>query len=163
MAAWIKRFVDSTEEYGSDRDIEEGKASWSKGRLEGIKECVLSAFGHEVIVSIPDTEWHQFDRMEVPVSVGQHMSIRRARVLQVKIKATHTLSFIKEVLMGSHIDERYNRYFDKRHYSLLEKLPDCSVRNHNYIEVEQKHLDKWFTIMIDDMGVHISFADKGNF
>lgn len=163
MSTWIKKFIDDTEEYGDDKAIYEGRASWSRGRLEGIKECILTGFGHEVSISLPDTEWHQFDRMEVPVGVGQHKPVRRARILQAKITVEHTSSFIEELLLGSHVEDKYDYYFDKRSYSILEELPANSCLNHTFIEIKQKHLDKWFTIMIDDMGIHISFADKGSF
>ena len=51
MSYWIKHFVDARNEIGKDADIIQGKASWSRGRLEGITSATLSYAGTIIIVS----------------------------------------------------------------------------------------------------------------
>ena len=41
MSYWIKYFSDGKEETGSDRHIREGRASWSRGRLDSMISVTL--------------------------------------------------------------------------------------------------------------------------
>ena len=67
---WIKFFADSTLERGRDKDIDAGKASWSRGRLTDIIE-VRSFMGQRVgSLKVPNTHWHQFDRFVVVIGDG---------------------------------------------------------------------------------------------
>jgi hypothetical protein len=160
MSTWMKIFTDGTREPGSDIDIDTGRASWSRGKLENIESCVLTGFGSQISLEIPNTDWHQFDRMEVPVATGKHESIRRGRVLQAQIKVEHVGCFIQELYTGRYLDK--GDPVRKRWFSILEELEASSPVNSDYIEIRPKHLDKWFTVMLDDVGIHISFSDKGS-
>ena len=68
MEGWLKLFTDGTKEYGSDEAIAKHKASWTLGRLDRIKEVILSHNKKTCSLVVPNTSWYQFDRFSVLVS-----------------------------------------------------------------------------------------------
>lgn len=95
MGLWTKVFRDGSVEHGLDSDIDAGKASWSKGRLTDIIEVQISEKTSEGVLSVPETEWHHFDRYEAYVAgVGTASSVRIYRVIQSKILQEHLGQYI---------------------------------------------------------------------
>jgi len=157
MSAWTKYFIDGTTEKGNDIDITRRKASWSKGRLKDIVGVMLHSpsapnMNNICRVFFPDSEWHQFDNMIVPVSVGTHIPQRISRTVQVKIKTEH---------IGGYILERINdsSLVDNRSYRYYKEINNEEA--HAFIKIESKYLNKWFTITISDTDYSIGFYDKG--
>jgi hypothetical protein len=90
MGAWIKVFNDGSTENGLDSDIEAKKASWSKGRLSDISKVQIYEKMIECVLSVQETNWHQFDRYTADISsVGTVKSKRIGRVIQAEIKQQH--------------------------------------------------------------------------
>lgn len=89
---WIKKFYDQQEEYGFDCLIKDKKSSWSKGKLSDIESVfVFNKDSHiQYGLSVPNTEWHQFDRFcSIMNGSGDNISCRTARVIQAKIVSDH--------------------------------------------------------------------------
>jgi hypothetical protein len=86
---WVKFFTDGTQEHGSDIDIANRTASWSRGRLSDVTEVSISEGTRSVHLNAEDTEWHQFDRFVIPVATGTHRPQRTHRVIQAKIQPHH--------------------------------------------------------------------------
>lgn len=86
---WIKIFNDETKEQGSDYEIQTGKSSWSKGRLDGIKEVYLFDGLVMASLAVTDTDWYQFDRYITTVAVGKNKPTKVHRVVQAQIKEHH--------------------------------------------------------------------------
>jgi len=90
MGAWIKFFKDGPSEHGSDIDINNGKASWSRGRLNNITFVQLFEDRTCLNMNVPNTSWHQYDRFVAPLGeYGKNVSARIARVVQAEIKSCH--------------------------------------------------------------------------
>lgn len=156
MGKWIKRFIDGTEEHGTDRAIKEGRASWSKGKLKYMVGCRLMGFMCVADIHLDETEWHQFDKFIVPLGYTQYPSLRTHRAVQAKIRPKHIGSFIKIVRSGD-FNEGISCF-------LIPELPDMEDLIDSipvYTEIMPEHLDKWFTVFIDKLGIHYLFADKG--
>lgn len=68
MNGWIKYFADGTKEIGIDKDVKTRKVSWSKGRLNNIKEVQIqhNSTGQWALISGPGEFW-QSDTYEVAV------------------------------------------------------------------------------------------------
>lgn len=152
MPAWEKVFVDKQTELGTDEDISKGLASWSNGRLDGIASCRLWGFMCVVELVLPDTEWHQFDKMFVPVYQGTMPPRRTHRVLQAQIKQDHVGKFL--------LITRTGHFNEQRRYQLVEE-PAEAAANKEYVEIEQEHVGKWVTLILDSKGHHFVFTDKG--
>lgn len=88
VGSWVKIFDDGSLEHGHDCLIKEHKASWSRGRLSGIKEVFLSDGLLAATLEVPDTEWHQFDRY-MAFMMNESESIRKGRFVQAKILPEH--------------------------------------------------------------------------
>jgi hypothetical protein len=95
MGAWIKVFEDGSIERGLDSDILNKKASWSKGSLSGIAKVQISEKMTEGLLSVPQTDWHHFDRYIADIScVGKATSQRICRVIQAEIKPQHIGAYL---------------------------------------------------------------------
>jgi len=66
MEGWTKYFIDSTSENGSDKLIEAGKASWRRGRLDGMVAADIS--NGKVTVSIGSPAVGQFWQSDTFIS-----------------------------------------------------------------------------------------------
>ena len=90
MGMWLKIFTDGQPEYGTDEDIAKGKASWSRGRLDNIREVRIANQYMLCSLAVPKTSWHQFDRYLTAVMVGQEVKPTRIyQVIQAEIKPHH--------------------------------------------------------------------------
>jgi hypothetical protein len=152
MGAWEKVFSDRTFEIGRDEDVNNNRASWSKGRLDDMVACWLLGFMCKILITIPDTEWHQFDRYEVPLAVGSHNGRRIIRVLQAKIQPEHKDCVIQYSIEGE---------FDHLQKFEFSKEPSGDAPS---ILIEEEHVGKWFTVTIDFNGtIRFCFTDKGKY
>lgn len=144
IGSWLKLFVDGSVEHGSDYQILDGDASWSKGRLENIISVMLSQNINSCSLYVENTEWHQFDRYIVPVSQGTHTSQRTHRVLQAKIQEHHLGLYLNTHIIGS--------YF--RWISIDENGKDTRIT--------KEHIDKWLTVILPLYEkTEIKFLNKG--
>lgn len=149
MGLWIKYFYDGTKEIGTDYDIEEGLASWSQGELTNIKGVVLSIdFGTKIFLEVPNTEWHQFDRMSVLVTYGTTKPKRQYRVIQALIKQEHVGLPLLYHLNSSHVMVS-NNTFDVRHKGFMESILPNRV-------------GKWLSVVMqEDKKSIVVFSERG--
>ena len=148
---WIKIFDDNTKEHGSDSDIQAGKASWSQGRLNNIKEVLLFDNGFMIELSIPNTDWYQFDRYLAAVAIGKNVPERTHRVIQAEIKKHH----VGNLLVGSIKNHTLFCYLinkdDKKEYDFK-------------VQIEEQHISKWISVVLSKhkrkMPI-VLFGDKG--
>ena len=89
MGAWIKFFADGSKETGTDAAIQDGSASWSRGKLDDIKSVSISDGLNFCTMEVPDTEWHQFDRMMASIAYGVNRPRRVWRAVQALVKPEH--------------------------------------------------------------------------
>lgn len=80
MSYWMKFFTDGTKEKGTDADVATRRASWSRGRLDGITYAILSFAG--VVIRVDGTDIWQKDQY---VASSTLPSRRVARSLGVRI------------------------------------------------------------------------------
>ena len=148
MGVWIKLFEDGSSEHGSDRDIVDGKASWSRGRLVGIQSVYINDKRNACVLRMPKTEWHQYDRYLSMISPGEgQRSIRSARVVQAKIKKHHVGKSIRVANHGR---------------SLTVELTDKNLSS--YIFITKDNIGSWvtmYTLVNGIAGVEIS--ERGAF
>lgn len=150
--AWEKVFSDRSFEIGRDEDIENKRASWSKGRLDDMIACWLFGFMCRILIAIPDTEWHQFDRYEVPLAVGKHDGKRIIRALQAKIQPEHEGKFIHHLIEGEFDEKQSFMFFDDP----SDEAPS--------IFITEENVGKWFTVTIDFNGkIKFCFTEKGRY
>jgi len=150
MGSWIKFFKDRTSERGSDLDIEEGKASWTQGKLDNIISVQVFEKSLCGVLSIPDTKWHQYDRYMVSmgtVNPSIKQSFRSARIIQAKITSKHigrSVMYLSSVGLLS--------------AQLTNNQAD------NTILLEQKHIGLWITLyIIADGQAGVTFCERGAF
>jgi len=147
MGAWVKFFKDRTTERGSDLDIEEKKASWSKGRLDDIISVQISQRTLCGVMSIPDTEWHQYDRYMASLSVGPQQSFRSARVIQAKVNTKH---------LGKNI------IITNSTGIISIELTNQSTKD--TMPIKSEHVGLWITLYILANGeTGITFCERGAF
>lgn len=148
MGMWIKHFIDGTSELGTDNDIKNKEASWTKGRLKDIKSVELSNKIVLANLSVPDSEWHHFDHFVVNPELENPVSIRVLRVIQAKIQKEHIGMFVNSLVSG-----KFNFYF--------------SIENedsNNSIIITDELVDKWATVVLPERGYpQFIFSDKGKF
>jgi len=144
MGAWFKIFTDGSRESGTDGQIESGKASWSRGRLDSIDYVILINDVSSAILKAPDTEWHQFDRLIVGLGgQGQVTPTRVARVVQAKI-------------LPHHVGMSVVRHADTSHFDFYELYHS----NEGFL-ITKNYLGKWITIVVRKNSVSINISDKG--
>lgn len=152
---WIKKFYDNNQEYGFDCLIKDKKSSWNKGRLNDIETVSLFNKRSHVkyYLSIPNTEWHQFDRFHAIASESDKaLSYRAGRVIQAKILPEHvSMKIAKRKVQGQ--DDVISYYF------FLEQL-DSGLGGENIIT--QQAVDRWLSlILLPDNKCAIQMAEKG--
>ena len=151
MSTWTKIFVDGTKEIGTEIDILEGRASWSKGKLEHIAACKLYSFMCTATLVIPNTSWHQFDRLIAPLGFYENVpSVLTHKVIQAQILKEHVGKFIRIRTFGS--------FDEQREYYLLDELDTGSQV---FVELEEEHVGKWFTMMLTKQGHSYGIFNKG--
>ena len=136
---WTKVFNDNSYELGSDPDIKAGKASWTRGRLDNIKIVIISDGATHVHLDVPGgTDWYQFDRFVVPVSVGTQTPLRTHRAIQAKIQEPHIGSYLYA--------EGFSR--DYCFFISPDKAHSDSITNCFCEEITEEMLDMWVTVII---------------
>ena len=86
MSYWIKHFVDTRNETGKDADLMSGKASWAKGRLEGLRAATLSFAGSIIKVDAMNPGAEIWQKDQFIAGVGSNLSTQRiARSLGLKV------------------------------------------------------------------------------
>lgn len=149
MGAWIKKFRDESIEVGSDIDIEAGKASWSKGRLDDISNVYLYDGLSGASLSFPKTNWHQFDRYTVNLGEKTRPS-RIFRAIQ---------SLIKKEYLDKYIC--YNCSNIRFIWACIEDSPDEYI---SYIKIKPEYIGMWFTSLISNTNKpQLFLTDKGKF
>lgn len=145
MGAWLKLFSDGSSERGSDGDISEGKASWSRGRLRDIDSVYLSDNRFVCVLQVPNTEWYQYDRYMAPLGVvGKNVSIRTARVIQAKIQPEHVGNKIHSKFNGGVLFVRFSNAGDTI--------------------ISQEHVGLWITVYILNNGnIDFTICQRGAF
>ena len=85
---WVKHFIDGTIEHGSDLLVEQGKASWSRGRLEGIDRVEIWHQGRFIAIQGPGEYW-QSDTFEVGVLESDSQLVSRTIYRKFYPENTH--------------------------------------------------------------------------
>ena len=144
IGSWIKSFVDGSIETGTDGDIEENKASWSKGRLDGIKDVLLIDGFVSCSLSLDNTSWHQFDRFIVPLEIGTNRPIRTHRVIQAEIKPHHVGKYLN-------INKPCCSFFC------------CTLEDTvSEFQIKEKHVGKWLSVILQlRHGLSVNILNKG--
>jgi len=143
MGSWVKYFQDASPEIGTDRAIEAGEASWSRGRLHDIVKVQLSNRLLTVIAEVSNTEWHQFDRYHAYIGESEHPeSVRVARVVQAKVQKEH---------VGRDLLYNNNTY-------LFQVTVNGEGRGY---KITEDNVGKWITISITDSKISWCFSEKG--
>jgi len=148
MGAWVKLFKDGSSEHGSDLDIKEGKASWSRGLLDNIVSVHLSDKMYCCALNVPNTEWYQYDRyMATLGAVGNNMSSRTARVIQAKVQPEHVGKKICLTIFP---------------YTTIATF--CNDILKDGILISQEHVGLWVTMYIlTNNKIGITMSKKGAF
>lgn len=149
MGAWIKLFEDGTQEIGTDHQVEEKTASWSRGRTIGIKEVQLASRTVLASLSVPITSWHQFDHFVVEVSFDQKPKSNRVlRVVQAKILEHHVGMFILKDWNGKYV-------------FWVSVDPNNKTEA---IEITDDMKGKWVTLVLPEHGFpYMNISEKGKF
>jgi hypothetical protein len=147
MGAWVKVFKDGTSERGSDLDIINKKASWSKGRLKNIVSVSLFDKNKCCVLSVSETDWYQYDRyMAMLGGTGENMATRVARIVQARLQNKHLGKKIQIVK------------------SIGITVVDLSDNIDSNFVISKEHIGQWITIYLlvnGKSGVIIS--EKGAF
>lgn len=91
MYGWIKHFADNTREVGTDNDVQRGRASWSKGRLEDMIDAEVF-YGEKIISIISPGKFWQSDDYEVPLHGTEPKLVVRRLQRQLKEGETFAIS-----------------------------------------------------------------------
>lgn len=149
---WIKKFADGSREYGNDTAIALGKASWSKGRLDGIEEVILVDGIRMGTLSVDNTVWHQFDKMEVPLASGQHQPVRTHRVVQAKLTPEHVGKYV--LFRAAH------RIITCSFYE--EDPPEAKMSPGSFMKINKDEVGRWLTLVLPAKGTAmVLVTEKG--
>lgn len=83
-SGWIKHFLDGKVEYGYDHLVNTKKASWSKGRLDGICAVELIVQDKSICSIVGTGQYHQSDDYEVGMISDRYQLVTRR--IQKKIE-----------------------------------------------------------------------------
>jgi putative ribosome biogenesis GTPase RsgA len=145
LGSWVKLFCDGTKEFGSDFLIRCKKASWSRGRLTDIQSVFVEEGGVASCLTVPNTEWHQFDRYLVILeSSGKQRSTLFAKVIQAKVTEEHVGKYISSSKIDSVV-----------YFSVEEKKSG--------IMITSEDVDKWLTVAIKNKSINVFLGSKGQF
>jgi hypothetical protein len=129
MGFWVKKFIDGIDEMGSNEAIRIGRASWTRGRLHGIKTVYLT-HGLITIGISGQGEYHQSDTYESQVGINGSKMI--ARRVERKIVRTDRHFSIFTLPNSLHIS--FNQ----------PELPNTKI-----ITVKKDMFDKWLIAEIN--------------
>lgn len=150
MGAWTKIFTDNSVEHGFDSDIKAGKASWSQGRLTNISKVQISEKLIEGVLSVPNTDWHHFDRYEAQIYMGQAVSTRVFRVIQAKITCDHFNKYIC-----------YNIDNTKFVWASIEEEPPKD-KTISCIKINEILVNKWISLGISLKKCFLFVGERGS-
>jgi len=139
MGAWLKLFKDGTQEHGTDEKIARGDASWTRGRLKGIKEVRISNTKRVATLTVPETSWHQFDRFEVIVGTEIAKPNITHKVVQAEIRPHHTGQSLVCSLTGGQVS-----------WAIIRDLKDVGEKSFFYKLITKNHIGKWLTVILPE-------------
>jgi hypothetical protein len=147
MSAWIKIFKDGSSEHGTDLEVDTGKASWTKGRLDSIVEVQISNKAIVACLTLSETEWYQFDRFIIDFDTQE--KTRVFKVIQGKITRKHVGKYLRE----THINTcMYNFFLDNK---------TSSDRD---IFITKDMVDLWVGVSLPEIGTPcVCVSEKGKF
>lgn len=147
--AWVKLFEDGSREFGTDRQISMGEASWTRGRLTNIKEVQLLDTIILASLSIPSTSWHQFDHFIVKVDFDKPMPPTKIySIVQAEIKEHHVGLFINNLSYGPYV------YYINVH----------NRREASSILISETMVGKWITLVLPKRGQpYVNISERGKF
>lgn len=151
MGAWLKMFYDGSMERGSDEDIAKKLASWTWGRLDGIREVRLFNIKRTASLSVPSTSWHQFDRLTAIVAANTTVIPEVThRVVQAEIQPHH----VGQTLVCSHSGINF-------FWAVVRR--DEAIGDDNFRKlVTERHVGKWLTLILPEKDYPIvHFSTKG--
>jgi len=147
MGYWIKYFSDHAQEYGRDKEIDSGDASWSKGRLSEINKVLLEEDGSTgALLFNGDSKWNQFDRFEVIMGIGKRKSVRVYRAIQVEITEAMTDKTI------------YINKTSRRIICSIGRIPSYSISK----LIPKSMIGQWLTVAISGKKVPFVVFSKKN-
>ena len=148
MSAWVKRFTDETTEVGSDQNIALGKSSWTKGRLDNIKEVFITDGLSSASFIFPNTQWHQFDRYKVEFDTKK--SVRIFRAIQVMITEDYV--------------DKYICYNCNNARFMWACIKDFRGKGASYFKIQNEHVSKWLTLLVSiNDKPQLLLTEKGRF
>lgn len=84
MPGWIKKFSDGSTERGSDTDVQAGRATWSRGRLDSMVGASISAYDLEAVIEGDRVRpFWQSDTITHDISTGRSGLLARRIQAQV--------------------------------------------------------------------------------
>ena len=153
MPGWIKFFCDGTKETGYDHEIEAGKASWSKGRLDDVSHVQISNGFNVCTLEVPDTHWHQFDRFIAPVGIGEQKPARTHMVVQAQTTPSH----VGYVMI-------YSQPTSHMLWVTISREPKTMSDNDFMRRIEARDAGRWLTLVApSDQPPFVMFAPRGRF
>lgn len=134
---WVKIFTDGTVEEGYDYLVNAGLASWSKGRLHGIKSVQLQ-HGHRLITIDGDGEFLQSDTLEATFPRNEGVIVKRT--LYKKIHEDDRWMTISQVF--GRVDCKFHKNFTM-----------------NAIPVPSQNVGRWFILDLEPSKISWRIAD----
>jgi hypothetical protein len=150
FTGWIKHLKDKEAIKGSDIDIKNKTASWSKSCLDNI--TAVSIWQNGLFVSslenkLYNTEWHQFDRYQL--SSSENIPKRIFRAVQFNIT---------EELVGCFISHKIGRT------NIFSIIPKTSCNTPKIFKILDHHVDKWLTLLVyPDFSNKLLLTNKGKY
>lgn len=145
MGAWVKRFVDGKFEVGTDYDVSNKKASWTKGRLDWISSVEIHD-GKIIVLEGTGSFW-QSDDLEARLGINESYNIVTRRIQK---QLTWLDGVIYWSVKGTVI-----------HFKIGPALPD-SHRSYHMIPIDSKDWGKWFTLELDIKTGKVTYSIQEN-
>jgi hypothetical protein len=139
MNGWTKYFTDGTKEEGSDEDVRDRKASWSKGRLQDI--CCLETWHQDVGLSIKGTGsfWQSDDWEVIFLQSTPSIILRR---IEKQIHETDKCIIIEKSNSPLRVSVEFKDSFEAGGIPLEDKQGQWFVIE---LDLEQKAIRTYFT------------------
>lgn len=157
---WVKMVSDGSVEVGSDKNIDAGKVSWTRGRQDISQVFLTDDIKKHSIALVLDnhnTEWWQFDRFEAQIQEGVCSSKKIAIVVQGKI--------IKEMVGFNLCSESTNLKDVLLTNVFLEDPSSILSYNKNVLRtITNDQIGKWITVVLPRGALpRILVTDKGKY
>jgi hypothetical protein len=137
MSYWIKHFVDARNETGKDADLLSGKASWTKGRLDGLRAATLSFAGTIIKVDAMNPGAEIWQKDQFVVGVGSKLPTERiARSLGLKLTKY-------DVDKCAYVHDEGHQVYSLR----IKQNPPG-----NYMVLSEKDIGSWLILKISRVG-----------